>query len=154
MLTPGTDTYATLVEANAYASALPFPGDWATATDPAKENALKTAAIWLDTLRFKGIRTTYAQVMEWPRVGMFDRDGFVVSATAIPTLVKQAQSELALRLLSEDRAADAGALVPDDLSVGSLKITGLHHSIIPASVRVLLAPFLASGSGMVSGVRG
>lgn len=153
-LTPGTDTYATLAEANDYAGSLPFPGDWATASDAAKENALKTAARWLDTLQFRGIRSTSAQVLAWPRSGVWDADGYQVAADAVPTIIKTAQAELALRLLSDDRAADAGGLAPETLKLGSLELGKMRHQIIPASVLVMLRPYLASTSGMVGGRRG
>lgn len=150
-LTPGTDTYASLVEAEAYAASLTVQGDWATATDPAKEGALRQAARWLDTLQWKGIKATSTQALAWPRYDMWDADGYLVSG--IPTALKNAQIEFAIRLIGDDRAADAGGLAPDDLKIGSLQITGLRQTIIPGAVLMMLRPFLRASSGMVVGSR-
>lgn len=153
-LTVGTDTYATLAEANAYAGTLTFcPAEWTGAQDTAKEAALKQAALVLDTLSWRGQRATYAQVMAWPRVGVEDADGYSVDGTT-PAALKTAQAELAVRLIAEDRTADAGALVPDTLKVGSLQIDRLKHSMLPPLVLALVRPFLRSSGGMVGGVRG
>lgn len=152
-LTVGTDSYCTLAEAEAYMGLLTFKDAWASAGDPAKEAALKQSAVLLDTLTWKGIRTDQSQAMAWPREGVVDLDGYELAPDAIPARLKHAQAELALRLLSEDRTADAGALVPESLSLGSLTVSGLRQQIIPAFVRSLVREYLAS-SGMIQAVRG
>ena len=154
-LTPGTDTYASLAEAEAYMATLIFKDAWASASgDPAKESALKQAGRLLDTLlNWKGTKATGNQSMAWPRVGVFDRDGYAIASDAIPAQIKNAQCEFALRLLAEDRAGDAGGLAPESLKVGSLEITGLKRQVIPPSVTELCRELL-KGGGSTRLVRG
>lgn len=152
-LTVGTDSYCTLAEAETYMGTLTFKSAW-TGTDAAKEAVLKQAARLLDTLRWKGVRTSSTQAMQWPREGVLDRDGYYVENDAYPTQIKNAQAELALRLISEDRTADSGAIVPESLTVGSLRIDKLRRTVIPPSVLELCREFLAAGSGTVLAERG
>jgi len=145
-LTVGTDTYASLAEAEAYMATLTFKDAWGSA-DPAKEAALKQAARLLDTLNWKGTRATQAQSMAWPRVDVVDRDGYEVEG--IPAALKNAQAEFALRLMAEDRTADAGALAPQAMTIGSLQISDLRRSVFPPSVLELARDFLRASGGVL-----
>jgi hypothetical protein len=53
---------------------------------------------------YKGYRLLEEQTTAWPRTGACDRDGYYV--TGIPTAVKQATAEYALRALSSALAPD------------------------------------------------
>lgn len=156
--TPGAtdaNSYASLAEAQAYVDTLSFvPPEWTAATNAQKEGALIQATRWLDTIRWKGVKSNRLQSLTWPRYGMVDRDGYVIYSPAIPQILKDAQCEFAIRLIAEDRVADAGALVPETLKIGSLDLGKLRHSLIPDSVLLMLRPFLASTGGMIGGARG
>lgn len=161
--------YCSLAEAEAYVATLSFATDWAV-TDEAKKAAIITAARWLDTLRWKGIRSAQAQAMQWPRCGeyavqfidltvagtgyLLDRDGYQIPTDTIPTAIKNANAEMALRLLAEDRAADAGALVPSSLKLGSLDVQGLKRHLFPPSVLELCDWLLEVAPGQARLVRG
>lgn len=168
--TPGAvdaDSYATLAEAEAYMATLIFKDAWTAVSDPLiKEAALKQAARLMNNLVWRGQRFGRYQSLAWPRCQGYssrntaegfitDRDGYAVSWSEIPDCVKSAQIEFAFRLLSEDRSADAGALVSFGGSLASLKDPErIQHNPFPASVLAMVSQFLASRPGCIQAVRG
>lgn len=105
---PGANTYAIIAEADSY-HADRGNADWASATEGAKEQALILATEYLDNryyYRWKGYKKREAQSLEWPRSWVYDRNGWLLDSTEIPSRLKDATSEAALRSLSE-------ALMPD-----------------------------------------
>ena len=163
------NAFCTLAEVEAYVATLCFSDAWTAKTDENKKAAIISAARWMNGFRWVGMRSSQAQAMAWPRCGSYevrfidmhvagngyllDQDGYQVPVDTVPQCIKDANAEYALRLLAEDRAADAGALVPENVQIGSLNITNLHRNSIPASVLELVRYFL-SPSGCVQVVRG
>ncbi len=123
------DSYASVVEADAYHAAQGAPAAWSGASSDAKESGLRQATLYLDARygqRFRGRRAHETQALKWPREDAVDDDGFTFVSTALPTRLKQATAELALKVvegtaLSTDVAATAGALASKTLKVGSLE---------------------------------
>ena len=151
--TPGAsdaNSYVSLVEAEAYVATLTFKGAWGT-SDPAKEAALMQASELLGQLAWKGIRSSQAQSLAWPRKdsdgnALEDRDGYPVAVDSIPQCVKNACAEYALRLMGEDRQKDAGALVPKSLKSGTTVLADLRRQPVPPSVLEKVAQFLKATS--------
>jgi hypothetical protein len=148
------NTYALLADAEAYYLTLPVGNDWASATDAQKNAALAQATRMLDSSiqDWKGLRKTYAQPLQWPRAWMSDREGWVVDSNSIPPKIRDACCEFAIRLISDDRAADAGGLSPETVKVGSLDVGQLRHRPIPASVLAMVREYReggGSGPGIV-----
>ena len=143
------NTYALLADAEAYYLTLPVANDWATATDPQKNAALAQATRMLDTIQdWQGYRKTYAQPLQWPRAWVVDRERWTVVPTTIPLKIQNACCEFAIRLISDDRATDAGGLVPETIKVGPLDIGTLRRSPFPASVLEMIREFRqGAGSG-------
>ncbi len=119
--TPGAadaDSYATLVEADAYHLARGNTA-WAGSTT-LKENALRRSAVWVDInfrVQFPGARTIERdQVLEWPRINAFDVAGVFIVDTEIPIEIQQAQMEAALR-----EVVAPGSLSPDYTASEQLK---------------------------------
>ncbi len=170
--TPGAtnaNSLASLLEAEDYMGMVTFKDDWGTAGDPQKEAALRQASELMEQLPWKGVRTTETQALCWPRRGgfglhdpqminlvalLYDRDGYAVPADTIPRQVRHACCEFAFRLLSEDRQADAGALSPAELKVGSISLVGLTRRPIPPSVLEKVRQFLTTDGISVKLVRG
>lgn len=132
--TPGgaaADSYATLTEANTYATTVRVPAVtwWSTAADGAKEAALRGAAILMDGMfDWTGGAVDSVQARAWPRNGMFTRNGFPIptsGASSIPVELKNAQIEFALQLGASDRLSDNDALKQGITSVkaGSVAVT-------------------------------
>jgi len=111
------ESYVTVAEADTYHSARGNT-TW-TGTDAAKEAALRRATSYIDGTyrgRWKGTRADADQALAWPRTSVLDEDGFAVSTTIIPTAVKRATYEAALREL-----VDPGSLSPDLARGGDIK---------------------------------
>ena len=148
------NAYCTLEQAEAYVATLVWSSDWTGKTDEQKKAAIINAARLLDTLQFKGSRADEAQAMAWPRINVVDRDGYEVDSATVPAAVVNANAEFALRLFAEDRAADAGAIVPERVKLGQMEVEKQRRQMIPASVRDLLSGLLATTGGVITGVRG
>lgn len=149
--TPGdasANAYASLAEAEAYALTLPVVNDWATATEAQKNAAMVQATRMLDTLDWKGLRTApTVQALQWPRYGVTDREGYTLASTTIPAKLRDACCEFAIRLVADDRAADAGGLAPETIKLGSLDIGVQRRRPIPASVLEMVREFREGGGG-------
>lgn len=164
------NAYCTLADAEAYVATLVWATDWAGKTDEQKKAAIINGARLLDTLAWRGSRSCQAQSMAWPRVAtvgflnlggfvpnaggyLLDQDGYQVPSGTVPAVISRANAEMALRLLAEDRAADAGALAPETIQVGTVRLGAMKHQIIPDSVLTMVRPFLRSTGSMVGGPR-
>lgn len=105
-LVVGTDTFATLVEADAYVNARPFFAEWkaVTTVDASKEAALRMAAVQLSSMYvWAGTITDLAQIMPWPRTDVVDDEGREIDVDTIPEKIKYAQIELAYQWLIADQ---------------------------------------------------
>ena len=147
LILSSANAYATLAEAEDYALTLPVANDWATATEAQKNAALVQATRLLDTLGWKGRRTSQAQPLQWPRAGATDREGYTLDSATVPARVRDAACEFAIRLVADDRVADAGGLAPETLKVGPLDLGPMRRSPIPASVLEMVRELLAHGYG-------
>lgn len=73
-----------------------------TGSDASKESALRKATDYLDaTYNWKGSIFSTTQSLNWPRVGVIDRNGRDLDYS-VPKAIKDATAELALVALSED----------------------------------------------------
>jgi hypothetical protein len=119
-LTVGTDTYATLAEADAYAAARAW-ADWAALTTGQKETRLIEASMYLDTsYTWRGRITDHAQEMSWPRIGVRDAEGRLIDNDAIPAKLKAAQIEYAR--ISEPLVPDQAQGTVSQITAGSVSI--------------------------------
>lgn len=143
------NSYASLADAEAYALTIPSVGDWATATDVQKNAALAQATRMMDNLTWNGWRALHlVQALQWPRAGVADRENYYMDPATIPAKIRDACCEFALRLVADDRAADAGGLSYTKLELGTLKLEGAVRRPVPASVLEMVREFLAgSGNG-------
>ncbi len=139
------NSYATVAEADAYLAVRGDTATWTALTTGQKEAKLQWAALHLDTLNFRGTRSTSTQALQWPRIGVWDRDGFEVDA--IPQVLKNAQAEMAFQLIANDWTQGLGPVTNETLSVGSISLGRETHRAFPAAVLALLRPLLASVPG-------
>ena len=162
--TPGDPNATSLVsetEAETYmAMILPaYSTAWTSATQAVKDAALQQATLLMFPLPWIGRRASQNQPLCWPRVpaisfnpsyafgygltgGLLDKDLYPIDQTTVPQIVKNACIEFAFRLLSEDRSADAGGLVSDNLKLSSMQFTNIQRRPIPASVLDMLSGYL------------
>ena len=136
---------------------------WDDAEEDVQNRALVTAAWRLDRERFFGNRTSTAQALQWPRVGVRKPDqyqpvyqaGYSFSVRAdyypddvIPDEVKKAQTILALYLVSEPDALNLGGLEQfKNVSIGPLSVTPMqpqNQRLLPPLVEQYLRGLRAS----------
>lgn len=86
---------------------------WSDFTSPEQEAALIRASEYIDKRfgrRFRGLRKTKDQGLEWPRLDAFDNDGYLLSGVDdLPRNLEKATAEYALRALI------CGVLAPDPI---------------------------------------
>lgn len=142
------DSYVSSANADAYHSAFGNAA-WASATDPQKDAALRSATQYLDSrYRFKGVRKTYAQALMWPRSSVW-LDGVYLLWPV--NRVVQATCELGLRALAARLQSDAPDQITLHEKVGDLEdtLSGSNNAgqVRFAVVDDLLRPFATAGAG-------
>ena len=166
--TPGAanaNAYCSLEEAEDYMASTVWTDAWTGKSDAQKVAAIANAARMMDTILWAGMRSSQSQTLAWPRCAnlwgssrtvnlttpsvdyLLDRDGYLVATDSIPVCVKNANAEFALRLLDEDRAADAGSLISETLKIGSIEQGRQTRRPIPMSVYEMVREFLVHSGG-------
>jgi len=94
----GADTYISLADARAYAKGR---GLTLSDYDDELEQQLRKSLDYIETFRdrFKGTKAAATNVLQWPRLNV-SVDGYAVTSTTIPTVLKNAQVELAAAIQS------------------------------------------------------
>lgn len=118
------DTFATLAEADAFWAAREIM-EWAAASAPKREAALRAAA---DYLAFgyvwpgQPLKTT--QALCWPRSAALDKQKNSIAPNIVPIAVERAQILLAREALTQDLLrqtdADDSAVVRESVTVGKV----------------------------------
>ena len=146
----GTNSYATVAEADTYFADRLNATAWTSADATLKGQSLVTAAILLNEQRWVGTAVSEDQPLAFPRSGeYFDpRVGASVYLSAgVPLRVINANFELALHLLlNTSLLEDTGGV--SSLAVGPIELTTIQKANrIPKSVKTLITPLLVnSGS--------
>lgn len=143
-LVKGTNSYATVAEADKYFADRLDVDAWTNASATQKTQALITATAHLDSMEWSGIAVSDSQPLAFPRSGVFfdPRLGMDVemSSDSVPSRVITATFELAYHLLNNDGLFDDTGSVKD-LSVGSIKLSLVQSpSKTPNSVKRLIKP--------------
>lgn len=100
------NSYANVADGDAYHAGHVYPAPWSPAPSPdSREAALVMATRLIDAYcEFAGTKKSASQALQWPRVGVIDRDSCAkLSADSVPVCVVQATCELARELLKVDR---------------------------------------------------
>ncbi|MFZ2407009.1 MAG: DnaT-like ssDNA-binding protein [Methylobacter sp.] len=124
------------------------------ATDAIREQCLRKATDYITqvyTDRWQGVRYDEDQLLDWPREGVVV-NSWQIDTDEIPTAVKNACCELALRALSGDLYPDLSQGVLSE-QVGSIAVTYDKNS--PQTTRykaidAILAPYLSGKGGGVN----
>lgn len=131
---------------------------WRDADDTAKARALVSGFRAIDAQSWKGEKTDEAQEGDFPRTGLFYRDGSAVPSDEVPPEVVQANIELGAMLnagISID-PAEARSTTARRLKAGSVEIENFRQfgalAIFPSAVQKLLGFWLAGSGG--SGIGG
>lgn len=108
-----------------------------------------------DYFDFEGKKINDSQALQFPRYDIFDRSGYLIPSTTIPTPVKNATAELAKWLIDSDRTADADGKGFKRLVAGSLTMepdTADKAPVLPDVVKKMLAPFGQPVGGAITKV--
>lgn len=153
------ETGAGLSNANSYVTAAEFaaymdriPSVYKTAFTEADVYTREHVLIWATSLLDNNIvypscsyRRFERQSLQFPRIGIIDQDGWLVSETIVPRFVKDATCQLAFELLKTDLSVEPTRGI-QSVSVGPVSVqfdvNPSHQSrLIPRSVLVIVAPY-------------
>lgn len=113
------DAYVSVADADAYIAKVSGSASWTAASTSAKELAIRQGTAYLDNRyrsRWRGRRMHDTQALAWPRAYAVDDDGYGVESDIVPSKVKDATAEAALRAL-------AGTLMADLTNPGTVSRT-------------------------------
>jgi len=147
-----TNSYITLVEADAYIHARPFHDAWdaATLVDDKKNAALVWATRILSHYEWTGTYVSEDQALPWPRDGVYDKDGRAYLTTAYPEWLKVATAELALAMITSDRLGDSGTEGFSKIKLGSMTLDvdpSDRSSWVPDYIVKAISHWFKYGSG-------
>lgn len=144
-LAQGVNAYSTVADADVYFSDRLDVAAWMEATNPQKEQALVTATLYLEELRWVGVVISEAQSLAFPRVGTYfdPRIGYSVALPAtVPDRVIRAQYELAYHILNNDGLLDDTGAV-DTLNLGTITLNKIRNpQKIPPTVHHIIRPLI------------
>lgn len=150
------NSYATVAEGTTYFDERLQTDNWTDADNQAR--ALIMATRRIDTLRFEGEKAASGQALKWPRISVFDDNGDEYASDSIPTLVKHATFEEALRILndnasSKDTFAVTGLAQFKRAKVGPLEVeideTFRPGDLTDTALRIL-RPVLLRSAGLLA----
>lgn len=145
-LSKGTNSYATVEEADTYFADRLDVVAWTAADATMKAQALVTATQILDDLVWTGTAVSESQPLAFPRSGeYFDpRIGAYVAldTLSVPSRIELAVKEQAYHLLNNDGLLDnTGSII--DLRVDSIQLSRISSpNLLSATVRRIIKPLL------------
>lgn len=108
------ESYLSVANTDSYLAVRGNPAAWTTLSVGDKEAALRAATKYIDVnYRFKGTRVRREQALYWPRTGVDDGE-FALDSNVLPSRLKDATAEMALR-------AASGDVLPDIAKPGSIR---------------------------------
>lgn len=149
---PDANSYVTVEEATSYFADRAHSSAWTEESN--QDSILVTASRMLDWyIKWKGIKSSVVQSMQWPRVGVVRPDTTEVDDDVIPNDVKLAVFELALSSIEADRTADDPMAGIEQVKAGSLMVKADNGDVfstatdtIPEKVKKILSDLVSQGS--------
>lgn len=131
MLTVGTNSYLSVVDADAYFADRIDAVAWSSASTPMKEQALVTASRMLNELIWVGEAAADTQKLAFPRAGDYLEPvlGKIVQLdpAVVPERIKSAACEQAYQLLNNDGLLDETGSI-SSLKVDVIELDGLDSA--------------------------
>lgn len=144
----GFNCYASVAEADDYHSKCLHNTVWTTATSGNKGIALMWGTRLLDSLDWEGSRTDSAQLLMFPRSGLY-MESTAMSETAIPLFLKETVSELAMQLIASDVTQASGTEGFSKIKVDTIELAVAPRdrpSWLTDSVRALCLRWLLNSN--------
>ena len=161
-LVSGTNTYATMTEAEDYIETRLHTDNWDDANDNDREAGLLMATVLLDRLcDWNGTKAVDTQALRWPRSFVYDPDGNWIDSATIPQFLKDATAEFALHLLGSDLTETISRDLEGfkQIEVGSLNLVlgtqggAYKKAIMPDSVWIIVRAYCSRMGGQKTLVR-
>ena len=102
------NTYCTRSDATQYDDNHPQSSTtWSGASNDLKDQSLLMATRLMDEhIAWTGAASDVIQILNWPRIGMWDRNGNSMDSDSIPNDLRDATAEFARQIIAADRMAD------------------------------------------------
>ena len=94
------NSYITVSGVGVYAETYGYSA-WDSATDDVKTQSLLKGMRYIESLPFKGYRQTEDQALSFPRSELYDKDGYLVEESTIPSKLVNAVCEAAVACLPD-----------------------------------------------------
>lgn len=151
------NSYVTLEEADAYFEDRMHASSWEALDDEVKTSMLVTASQMLDWYsKWKGVKATAEQSMQWPRTDAIRPDGTEIDDDALPPEVPKAVYEQAFSSIDSDPTSVDPLAGIGQLKAGSLMIKSgpekpnqTNAKVIPDHVTNILSDLTTGGGGVV-----
>lgn len=144
-----SESYCSVGDAIAYHTKLGNTAFLNLNDELSKERALRKATNHMTQVyrqSWKGQRATSTQALDWPRVGV-EVDGYCFDSNAVPSVVRDACAELALRALTGQLSPDVGPQ-KTEVKIGPITTKyaeGTRATKKYSAVDNMVAPFLKGG---------
>ena len=146
-----SESYISVADASSYHTARGNTAWAALATDALREAALRKATDFMRQVyrsRWQGYKVNEDQALDWPRYDV-EVEGYAVDSDIVPTEVKNACAELALKASAAELNPDLTQGVLSE-TVGSISVT--YDKASPQFTRyraidAILSPYLKAGGG-------
>lgn len=152
---PAATSYVSVSEANdILAVNIHITATWGALSTQEKEKLLSWASQFIDSrARWNGYKTVESSALRWPRTGVYDRDSIEIPSNIVPQQLKEAVSEMARLLATEDRTIERSQDGLKRLKVDSIEIEfseGYRLPNIPTSVANMLIGLgsVSTGAGI------
>ena len=145
------ESYISVADASSYHTARGNTAWAALATDALREAALRRATDYMRQAyrsRWQGYKVNEDQALDWPRYDV-EVEGYAIDSDIVPTEIKNACAELALRASAADLNPDLTQGVARE-KVGQIEVE--YDKASPQRVRypaidAILSPYLKAGGG-------
>ena len=124
-----SESYISVADASNYHTVRGNTAWAALTTDAIREQCLRKATDFMRQAyrsRWQGYKVNEDQALDWPRYGV-EVEGYAVDSDIVPTEVKNACAELALKASAAELNPDLTQGVLSE-TVGSISVTNLHQS--------------------------
>lgn len=154
----GANSYATVEFGDTYSSDYGAPAAWTSSTTAQKEEALRMGTRDIDALfeeRFVGMRSDEDQELAWPRLYVYDRNGFAIASDAVPTAVKQATVLAAIARRRGDvvvpETQSSGDIASESVDVGEISKSVTYLGGKPQAAVLSMAERILRQRGLIEG---
>jgi hypothetical protein len=146
-----SESYVSVADASTYHTARGNTAWAALTTDALREAALRKATDYMRQAyrsRWQGYKVNEDQALDWPRYNV-EVEGYAVDSDIVPTEIKNACAELALKASSADLNPDLTQGVLSE-QVGNIQVTydkGSPQFVRYRAIDAIIAPYLKAGGG-------